>query len=78
MSLAMKNATITDHPKLARLTGLPNLANIHDPERLERLVDAAWSALTHTTTKCPLRVKAALKEYAEAASHRLEHPEELL
>jgi hypothetical protein len=57
---------------LAKLTGLPNLATINDPERLERLVDAAKSSLAHSTRHCPLRYKVAYREYAEGAD-RLQH-----
>jgi hypothetical protein len=72
----MKHAE--EYEALANLTGLPNLATIHDPERLERLIAAAETSLAHCTPKCPLRYKVAYKQYAEAATYRLEHPEEIL
>jgi bacterioferritin (cytochrome b1) len=66
------------YERLAQLTGFPNLANVNDPERLERLVRAAESGLAHCTLQCPLRYKVAYRQYSEAAQYRLEHPEELL
>ena len=36
---------VDKYEQLAQLTGLPNLANVNDPERLERLVAAAESGL---------------------------------
>jgi bacterioferritin (cytochrome b1) len=66
------------YERLAQLTGFPNLANVNDPERLERLVAAAASSLAHTTVGCPLRYSVAYRQYAEAAQYRLDHPEELL
>ena len=65
------------YEQLARLTGLPNLAAINDPERLERLVVAARSSIAHSTVQCPLRFLAAYSEYAKAALYRLENPEEI-
>jgi hypothetical protein len=56
------------YERLTQLTGLPNLAAIVDPERLERLVSAAKSSLAHCTLRCPLRYKVAYSEYAEAAA----------
>jgi hypothetical protein len=64
------------YAKLARLTGLPNLATIVDPERLQRLVWAAQNQLATQTANCPLRYQVAAKHYAEAAAYRLEHPDE--
>jgi hypothetical protein len=64
------------YERLAQLTGLPNLATINDPDRLERLVTAAQSCLAHCTLRCPLRYKVAYSECAEAAQYRLEHPDE--
>ena len=48
------------YERLAQLTGFPNLANVNDPERLERLVTAAESGLAQCTLQCPLRYKLAL------------------
>ncbi len=70
------------YARLPELTGFPNLANVNDPERLERLVAAAQSSLAHSTIQCPLRYKIAYIEYGEAAQYRLsqyrlDHPEEI-
>ena len=66
------------YERLAQLTGLPNLARVNDPERLERLVAAAESSLAHCTLPCPLRYQVAWREYREAALYKLENPEEFL
>jgi hypothetical protein len=71
----MTNTDSMDTAKLARLTGLPNLDTINDPERLERLISAAWNMLAHTTPQCPLRFEIAYVEYARLATYRLEHPD---
>ena len=67
-----------DYAKLARLTGLPDLTAIVNPDRLERLVAAANNMLAHVTPQCPLRVKVALTQYAGLAAARLADPEALL
>ena len=69
---------VDKYEQLAQLTGLPNLANVNDPERLERLVAAAESGLTHCTPQCPLRYTIAYRPYGEAAQYKLEHPEEMV
>lgn len=66
------------YANLAHLTGLPNLATIIDPERLERLALAARTQLANRTPGCPLRYQVAAEQYAEAAEYRLEHPEEVM
>jgi hypothetical protein len=66
------------YEQLAQLTGLPNLANVNGPERLERLVAAAESSLAHSTKRCPLRYAVAYRQYGEAAQYRLEHPDEIV
>ena len=67
-----------EYDQLARLTGLPNLAGVNDPERLERLVAGAWSSLSHASSRMPLRCRVAYTRYAEAALERLENPEAAL
>jgi hypothetical protein len=69
----MKHAK--EYEALAKLTGLPNLATVNNPERLESLVAAANSTPGHSTPECPLRYKIAYREYTGAAAYRLEHPE---
>jgi hypothetical protein len=71
----MKHAN--EYERLAKLTGLPDLGTISDPDRLERLVSAARSSLAHCTRRCPLRFKIAYTQYAEAAQDRLENPEQI-
>ena len=66
------------YDKLARLTGLPNLANLNYPDRLERLISAAWNMLSTSVPGTPLRYGVAYKEYAEAAEYRLENPEDIV
>jgi hypothetical protein len=66
------------YDRLARLTGLPNLGNVNDPDRLERLICAAWNMLSTSVPGAPLRFTVAYKEYAEAAEYRLENPEEIV
>ena len=67
----------TETARLARITGLPNLSQIVDPERLEQLAATAEGALAHTTLQAPLRYKVALSAYAAEATRRLENHEEL-
>ena len=66
------------YDQLARLTGLPNLGTVNDPDRLERLISAAWNMLSTSVPGTPLRFTVSLKEYAEAAEHRLENPEDIV
>jgi len=63
---------------LAKLTGLPNLGCVNDPDRLERLISAAWNMLSTSVPGTPLRFSVAYKEYAEAAEYRLENPEDIV
>ena len=65
------------YERLAQLTGLPSLACINDPERLERLVTAAEGMLNHSSLRCPIRYLVAYRQYAQAAHYRLENPEEI-
>ncbi len=67
-----------DYAKLARLTGLPNVERIVDPERLESLSRTARGMLTHIEPGSPLRYQVALSQYIEAVDAILEDPEAFL
>jgi hypothetical protein len=56
---------IEDYERLAKLAGLPNLDDVNDPERLERLVAAAESLLAHCTLQCPLRYQVAYRHWGK-------------
>ncbi|MGC1272641.1 MAG: hypothetical protein WBC44_02955 [Planctomycetaceae bacterium] len=61
---------------LARLTGFTNLDRIaHRPDRLEQAIAFAGAKLDRLEPSVPLRIKAALAEYAKRATHLLETPE---
>ena len=67
-----------EYKRLAKLTGLPDLSPIYNPERLERLVEIAWGSCRRLVPDCPLRYSLAYMEYAKLAQQRLENPEDLL
>ena len=60
--------------RLAKLTGLPNLETVVDPEHLERLVRTAQSMRNSLELRCPLRYKVALRQYIRQAIARLGDP----
>lgn len=67
----MKNADAVT-TRTAALTGLPDLAHINDPERLENLAHVARGIQQHQTLDCPLRYKVAIAEYIKTVDAKLE------